>query len=184
MANGNTKKWSAENIQFLKDNFFKLTNLQLSQSVDKTLTVTRNKCAELGLKRIEMEYWTEEQIQYLKDNYHTKGDVEIAEIFEVKWPKNKKWRKQHIRKKRGYLKLHRSEEEIFVIASNNSRPGGNSYTIDKNSSSINMHPSWLVQRMAWRDKELQQEILAKHPDLIELQRQLIILKREIKKHDK
>jgi len=156
-----------------------MTNRQLAASLNLRLTVTRNKCRELGLKRIEMEYWTDEQILFLKEHYKKMGDVEIAEIFEKRWPKNKPWRKQHINKKRKYLKLLRTAEEIKAIASKNSSPGGNSFTIKKNSSSLNMHPTWVAQQIAWRDPGLQQEVL-KHPELIELKKEQIKLNRVIK----
>lgn len=174
----NATNWTDEMIQFLKDNFFTMTNPQLAQSLNLRLTVTRNKCKELGLRRIEMEYWTVEQVQFLKDNYTNKGDVEIAEIFEQRWPKNKKWIKQHICKKRKYLKLKRTKEQVFAIASKNSLPGGNSYTVLRNSSSLNMHPVWISQQIAWRNPELQKEI-RKYPSIIELKKQSIILKRAI-----
>lgn len=157
-----------------------LTNPQLAKALGLRLTVTRNKMRELGLKRIEMEYWNEEMIIFLKENYKTIGDVEIAEIFQEKFPKNKPWRKQHIRKKRAYLNLHRTKKEIDDIISKNASEGGNSFTIKRNSSSINMHPSWVVQRMAWRDKEKQQQLL-QHPHVIEMGKALILLNRAIKK---
>lgn len=176
----NATVWTEKMIQFLKDNFLKMTNLQLAKTLNLRLTVTRNKCRELGLKRMELEYWTKAQINFLHRNYKIKGDVEIAAIFEKKWPKKKKWVKEHICKKRGYLKLARTREEIFTIASKNASPGGRSHTIDRNSSSKNMHPTWLAQQVAWRDPEMQKEVL-KHPEIIELKRSQILLTREIKK---
>jgi nitrate reductase alpha subunit len=158
-----------------------MTNHQLAKGLGLKLTVTRNKCRELGLKRIEMEYWTKEQVEYLAGHYKTTGDVELAAYFQKTWPKKKKWTKQHINKKRKYLKLLRTKAQQEAIITKNVSPGGNSHTITKNSSSINMHPSWVVQRMAWRDKELQQEILKNHPQLVETGKALILLKRAIKK---
>jgi hypothetical protein len=118
-SNGKTQwnetVWTEEKIQYLKDNFWTRTNVQLSKDVGITLTVVRNKLRELGLKKMEMEYWTEEQEQFLRDNYKKIGDVEMAEIFEKKWPKKKTWSHKHIRKKRVYLNLHRKEKDIIGI---------------------------------------------------------------------
>jgi len=172
--------WTTEMDNFLRSNYQSKTNQQLAFTLGLKLTITRNRLRELGLKRMEMEYWNDEQIQYLKDNFQTTGDVEIAEYFQENYPKNKIWRKQHIRKKRGYLDLHRTKEEIFTIASMNAKPGGNSHTIDQNSSSKNMHPKWVAQQIAWRNKELQEEVL-KYPELIQLKRVQLDLARTIKK---
>lgn len=176
----NVITWTDDMTQFLKDNFWELTNQQLATALNLRLTKTRNKCRELGLKRIDMEYWTTEQIDFLISNYKIKGDVEIAEIFQIKFPKNKRWTKNHINKKRRYLKINRTIEEIKTIASINSKPGGNSFTIIKNSSSLNMHPTWIAQRIAWRDPELQQEILKNHPELISISKEILLLNRMIK----
>jgi len=185
--NGNTvwnaTIWTGDMISSLKENFPNKTNKQLADMLNVRLTVLRNKTRELGLRKMEQEYWTDDQVKFLKANYKTKGDVEIAEYFQKICPKKKRWDKRHIRKKRGYLKLDRTPEEIFAIASKNSSPGGNSFTIDKNSSSKNMHPVWVAQRIAWRDKDMQQELI-KHPELIEAGRGLIKLKRIIKQKTK
>ncbi len=175
--------WTIEMVDYLMANFYKKTNPELAKDLGLRLTVTRNKCNELGLRRIEMEYWTTEQVEYLKANYTIKGDVEIAELFEQMWPKKKKWTKNHISKKRGYLKLKRTEEQYQLIASKNSKPGGKSFTILKNSSSINTHDSWVAARIAWRNKDLQKEVL-KNPNLIAAARQVILLKRKVKEFEK
>jgi hypothetical protein len=175
----NATKWTKEMEQFLIDNYKNKTNPQLANELGLRLTVTRNKMRELGLKRIEMEYWTPQMIEFLKDNYTTKGDVEIAMIFQEIFPKKKKWTKKHISKKRKYLNLRRTPEQIHAIASANSSKGGRSFTIIKNSSSINLHPSWVAQMMAWRNKE-QQSILLKNPTMIQLGKSIILLNRAVK----
>lgn len=148
--------------------------------MDVRLTVLRNKTRELGLKKMELEYWTDEQKQFLKDNYQTKGDVEIAEIFQERFPKRKKWTKSHINKKRKYLQLQRTEKEIEDIIHKNCTPGGSQFTILENSSSLNLHDSWVAQQIAWRDKELQLHLLKHHPEIIQTGKELIRLKRTIK----
>jgi hypothetical protein len=175
----NATLWTPEMLMFLKENYQVKTNPELAKGLGLRLTVTRNKLRELGLKRIEMEYWNDEMISFLKNSYKTIGDVEIAELFEKHWPKNKKWTKNHISKKRRYLKLDRTAEEIFAIASKNSSPGGKSFTILKNSSSLNMHDSWVVQQIAWRNRDLQSELI-KHPDIIESSKALLRLKRVVR----
>jgi hypothetical protein len=117
--NGNMPKnatvWTVGMITFLQKNFYKYTNGQLAEKLGLTLTVVRTKCYEMGLKRMEMEYWTDEQTKFLLDNYGKYGDKELAEIFNTKWKKNKNWTLKHIEKKRKYLQLKRTPEQLRVI---------------------------------------------------------------------
>jgi len=115
--------WTEEMIQFLKDNYETMTNRQLADSLGLTLTVTRTKLYSMGMKRMEMEYWTAEQIEMLINNYRQIGDVELAEMFEVKYPKNKTWTKHQIEKKRRYLNLKRTDKELFQIHKRNLKNG-------------------------------------------------------------
>ena len=107
--------WTDEMLSFLKDNYHKMTNRQLADALGLEITSTRHKLYELGFKRIEMEYWSEAQVNFLKENYRKMGDTEIAELFNMLWHKDKGWTKKHIEKKRSYLKLKRTESEIFQI---------------------------------------------------------------------
>lgn len=63
--------------------------------------------------------WTPEQVDFLKDNYKAIGDSELAELFSDRWEKAKGWNKRHIEKKRRYLKLKRTTQEIKDIHSRN-----------------------------------------------------------------
>jgi hypothetical protein len=68
---------------------------------------------------MRLEYWTPEQVRELKQNYRTIGDTELAEIFQKKFPKNKEWTLKHINKKRNYLNLHRTTEDLQAIQQRN-----------------------------------------------------------------
>lgn len=110
-------------INFLKENFHLMTNSELAAALKLKRTTVRTKGYELGLKRMELEYWTDVQVKFLQENFRTIGDVEIAEIFENEFPKKKPWTKKHIDKKRGYLKLIRSQAEIKAIHQRNKTNG-------------------------------------------------------------
>lgn len=114
----NKINWTPQMIDFLKRNFEKMTNQELADALGLKLTTTRCKLYELGLKRMELEYWTDEQVEFLKDNYHSKGDTEIAIIFDEKYQKEKGWTKKHIEKKRRQLGLKRNERQIKKIMEN------------------------------------------------------------------
>src|SRR5688572_22780245 len=111
----NKHEWTKAEINFIKKNFFRLTNPQLANALGLTLTLVRTKCYEMGLKRMELEYWTPAQIRFLKKNYGKYGDKELAEIFNKKWKKKKSWTLKHIEKKRLYLKLKRTPQQLRKI---------------------------------------------------------------------
>ncbi len=108
-----------EEIEFIAANYEQMTNKQLADHFGFKIQKVRPMLYELGFKRMELEYWTEEQIQFLKDNYQIKGDLELSVNFEEAWPKNKKWTLKHIEKKRNYLKLHRTKDELIKIKERN-----------------------------------------------------------------
>lgn len=110
-------------VQFIKDNFHTMSNQELADSLGLKLTRFRTFAYEMGLKKMELQYWTEEQVEFLKSNYKAIGDVELAEIFESKWIKNKPWTKKHIEKKRRYLKLKRTKEQEKAIKARNTAAG-------------------------------------------------------------
>ena len=182
---GNLLTWSDEQIQFLKDNFERMTSYELAEALGKNRTKVRMKYKELGLAKLKLEYWSEEMVDYLIRVYKTTGDVEIAEIFQERFPKIKPWRKQHINKKRKQLGLDRTEAEYKAIAARNTAAGGRSYTIHQNSSSVNMSDGWVAQMVvgprSQGAKELAQEVL-KHPQLISLKRTQILLNRQLKQN--
>ena len=109
--------------EFIKDNFFSMTNQELANALGLKLTKLRGFAYALGLKRMELEYWTETQVDFLKLNYKEIGDTELAEIFEIKWKKNKGWTKKHIEKKRRYLNLKRTTLEKKKIKHRNTQMG-------------------------------------------------------------
>jgi hypothetical protein len=111
--------WTQAEMDFLKDNYCTMTNGELASKLNMKLTSVRTQLYSMGFKRMELEYWTEEQTKFLKDNYKTIGDIELSEMFEKKWPKNKKWSKKHIEKKRKYLKLNRTQDEVKSVLKRN-----------------------------------------------------------------
>lgn len=131
---------SPEEYKFIRDNYQYMTNLQLAKALGLKLTKLRAFIYEMGLKRQEMEYWTKEQTTFLINNYKEIGDTELAEIFEIKWQKNKGWSKKHIEKKRRYLKLKRSKENIAAIRHRNTLMGRFAMCPQKRLKTIGVTP--------------------------------------------
>lgn len=115
--------WTADMDSFLKDNFHRMDNRQLAKALNLTLCATRTRLYLLGMKRIEMEYWTVEQLQFLAVSYQTQGDKEIAASLQANWPKGKPWTLKHVEKKRNYLGLHRTKEQLKSIKERNRKTG-------------------------------------------------------------
>jgi|GEM_PF-808297 len=116
-------EYLADHEAFIRENFNTYTNKELAKLLGFSLHYIRVKCHGMGLYRMELEYWTDEQVQFLKDNYQTIGDKELAEIFNSKWQKKKSWTFKHIEKKRLYLKLKRTKEQIAAIHDRNVENG-------------------------------------------------------------
>jgi len=114
---GKTTKinWTEEMLFFIRTNFGLMDARPMAAALKVSLCSLRAQYYSMGLKRIEMEYWTEEQVKFLHDNYKLKGDLELSKIFQLTWPKNKEWTIKHIEKKRKYLSLRRTKEEINRI---------------------------------------------------------------------
>ena len=115
--------WTEDMLSYLRDNYATNTNWELADHLGIGIVATRMQLYSMGFKRMEMEYWTAEQVRFLRKNYVRIGDVELAEIFEKKWPKNKPWTLKHIEKKRVYLKLYRTPEQIEAVFIRNKRLG-------------------------------------------------------------
>ena len=175
----NATEWTENMISYLRHNFFTQTNRQLADSLNVGLTVLRNKTHELGLVRNIVDPWNAEQSAYLVANYRSMGDVEISEQLQQLWPGKRLWTKKRVNKKRQLLGLHRTKEQIEAIIAKHVAPGGRSFTILQNSSSLNLCDSYVAGLIAWRDKDLQKELL-KYPDILEVKRQEIKLSRAIK----
>lgn len=115
--------FTTDDLNFIRANWPTMTNPELATALGVKLTRLRNELHGMGLKRMEMEYWTLEQVDFLKSNYRQIGDMELAEYFEATWPKQKPWTKKHIEKKRNYLDLHRTDEELIKIHARNTKAG-------------------------------------------------------------
>lgn len=113
------KNLTEDQKKFVMENYATMTNKELADHLGWKVWNLRPKIYELGLYRMELEYWTEEQIAYLRANYREIGDKELATNMQVLWPKNKGWHKKHIEKKRRYLKIKRSKEELKSIFERN-----------------------------------------------------------------
>ncbi len=115
--------WESWQLDWLQENWQKITAQQLSDYLGIKRTKVREKLYELGLKKMELQFWTPEQVDFLKYSYRTIGDVELAEIFTQKWEKAKGWTKKHIEKKRRQLNLKRTENQINLIKERNIQLG-------------------------------------------------------------
>lgn len=179
---------SKKQIQFIRKNFETMSNPQIAKAIGVKLQYLRTKLYQMGLYRMHLEYWTEEQILFLRTNYQTKGDTELASIFNEKWPKNKIWTIKHIEKKRLYLNLKRTEEEVKAIMAPFWLPGGSLYQVHNLNASSLLTDRYVANTMSRVNRfgineEVRDELM-RHPEIIELKRQQLLLQRTIKQHGK
>jgi hypothetical protein len=113
------KQFSPEEKAFVLANYEKMGNMEMAKILGWKVATFRQLVYEMGLYRMRLEYWTEEQVQYLRANYREMGDSELASNMQLLWPKNKGWHKKHIEKKRKYLKIKRTKEELKAIFERN-----------------------------------------------------------------
>lgn len=78
--------WSKEDVDFLKNNYDKLSVKELSIKLGKSGKSVRGKIERLGislrsLNRQEIFKWNDEQLKFLNDNFKTMTDREIAKIL-------------------------------------------------------------------------------------------------------
>ena len=78
--------WKNEDVEFLKNNYDKLSVRELSEKLGKSNKSIRSKLERMGiglrkLNRQEIFKWNKEQLDFLKTNYKTMTDREIAKIL-------------------------------------------------------------------------------------------------------
>lgn len=62
------KRWTNEEIEFLKENFATMMHKELGEALNRTEQAVRAKCFELNLYKKEYP-WTDKELEYLKTNY-------------------------------------------------------------------------------------------------------------------
>jgi len=109
--------------EFVIANWAIQTNGQMAKALGISIATVRRIAHAKRLLRMEMEYWTDEQVEFLKKKYKTIGDKELAMIYNQKWQKAKGWSFKHIEKKRLYLKLNRTSDQLAEIKKRNVKRG-------------------------------------------------------------
>lgn len=61
--------------------------------------------------------WTPQMEKFLIRNYRYYGDLILAQMMNDRFPHRYRWNIKHIEKKRGFLGLKRTKEEVFAIRS-------------------------------------------------------------------
>lgn len=127
-----------DEIAFLKQNFFIMTNQQLLNGINSYrsepigLSALRHQCKRLGLKRSIQIRWSSQDIRFLLKNYQKTGNVELAELLTMRHKTYRKingkricrqFTKKHVEKKIKLLKLKRTPEELSKIRERNIESG-------------------------------------------------------------
>jgi len=139
-----------DEIKFLRENFFVLTNSQLAEHINTfrakhnqyTISGLRNKCMLLGLTRGFQIRWSKADVKKLKAWYTIMGDKQISELLNIYSKTSavrdgvrikRVFKKKHVEKKRSLLGLNRTDEQIKRIVADN-RLCGDMYKYTKNNN--------------------------------------------------
>jgi hypothetical protein len=119
-----------DELVYLKKNFHSfpakvLLNHINSLRTDKIkLTVFRNKCTQLGLKKHDRpDLWLPREERFLINNYRIMGNVDICSHLNKFKNRSRNFTVKHVWKKMKLMKLHRSEKELKQIRLNNISAG-------------------------------------------------------------
>lgn len=72
------KFWTQKEIDFIKNNYGKMSRGKISKEINRTYSSVESKIAELKLKNLERP-WTDEDLKFLEDNYKLLSYQEIGE---------------------------------------------------------------------------------------------------------
>jgi hypothetical protein len=162
-----------------------LKNGEIGKMFGAALSTISWRRSQLGLRKMELHKWNDKEIEWLKKLYKVMGDLEIALIFDEAFPKEKSWTLKHIEKKRNYLGLHRTKEELRQIKRRNAMFGhwAVHQRITQQTDTLTTNILTLYFTGKTKYHQLKEEV-QKRPELLELKRTQILLNRTIKQHEK
>jgi len=106
-------------IDFVNENFKKLSNEEISKATGLSKTYVRMYAYSIGLQRGLVINWTSEQEKFLLENWRKIGNVEMANIINSTYPGKKVFDKKTISKKLTLLGFKRNIHETFIIRERN-----------------------------------------------------------------
>lgn len=96
-------QWEKEEIDFLKQNYTKMTRRELSDKLNRSIASIGWKVEDLGIQKFPS--WTQEEINILKDNYIDKTTKELAVLL--------KRTKSGVQTKLNQLELNRPDKYTY-----------------------------------------------------------------------
>lgn len=105
--------------EFIKENFFKMTNEEIADELGLSKTYMRTYAYSIGLRRSTVFNWSKEQVQFLLDHYKFIGNIELAKMMNEKFPGQKVMNKGRISKKLDLLGIKRTQSEENLIRERN-----------------------------------------------------------------
>lgn len=76
------RKWTEEEIKFLKDNLGSMSNQEIANALGRNIGSVAAKATKLNVPRKNNRKWTEEDYQFLRDNAATMTNEEIAKALD------------------------------------------------------------------------------------------------------
>lgn len=119
-----------DEIHFIKENFFKLSNSQLlehcnnhrgiNEQINSLSTFRLWVSKQIGIKRQDKpQPWAKEELKILLKYYKIMGNIEMAELLNQFSDRSRNFNKKHIEKKMTLLKIKRTEKDLENIIKRN-----------------------------------------------------------------
>lgn len=72
----NLKRWTASEIEFLKNNYEKMLYSKIAEKLNRSEGSIRAKCHDLGL--VQKDAWSEDDVAFLKEHYYAMDNSELS----------------------------------------------------------------------------------------------------------
>lgn len=131
-------KYYLDELLFLKENFYKLTNAQLLEHINAnrtrkvSMSAMLHKCRSMGLSNGIQIRWSDEDARYIARNFREMGNFELAirlnkrrKTYRIIDGKKvyRRFTKKHVEKKLHLMGLYRTDEEVRKILIRNIEKG-------------------------------------------------------------
>lgn len=111
------KRWTEEDILFLKNNYGVLTYKEMSEYLQWSVGGIRNKAVELGIISKTSRKWSKEEESILIENYHKMSIEDLVLLFKDRSEKsiNGKAEKMKLKKSGNRRMIYWEEKEIGIL---------------------------------------------------------------------
>jgi hypothetical protein len=75
-------RWTKQELDFIKENFDKMTHHEISEKIHRSQGAIRTKCSDLGLVN-RNKYWTKDEVELLRQYYSKAGNAAPINLINL-----------------------------------------------------------------------------------------------------